>query len=135
MKILMVVYDNDSYIVWFPQGLAYLVPTARDAGHEISVYQQDIYHCPDCHLMEYLDNHDFDIVEDEIQFLKQEFNIKFITFSDELLMRPKSCNLEQCLVFIDANLGVKLDCNKRLNFVDTKQVIVISDFRLVTGQF
>ena len=63
MKILMVVYDNDSYIAWFPQGLAYLAAAARDAGHEVCVYQQDIYHWPDCHLTEYLDNHDFDVVE------------------------------------------------------------------------
>ena len=29
MKILMVVYDNDSYCSWFPQGLAYLASVAR----------------------------------------------------------------------------------------------------------
>lgn len=63
MKILMVVYDNDSYISWFPQGLAYLASAARNAGHEVSVYQQDIYHWPDSHLTEYLDKTSFDVVE------------------------------------------------------------------------
>lgn len=63
MKILMVVYDNDSYISWFPQGLAYLASAARNAGHDVSVYQQDIYHWPDSHLTGYLDSHDFDVVE------------------------------------------------------------------------
>ncbi len=63
MKILMVAYDNDSYITWFPQGLAYLASAARNAGHEIEVYQQDIFHWPDSHLTEYLDQHDFDVVE------------------------------------------------------------------------
>ena len=29
MKILMVVYDNDSYISWFPQGLAYLAELVK----------------------------------------------------------------------------------------------------------
>lgn len=59
----MVVYDNDSYISWFPQGLAYLAAAARNAGHEVCVYQQDIYHWPDSHLTDYLDNNLFDVVE------------------------------------------------------------------------
>ena len=63
MKILMVVYDNDSYISYFPQGLAYLASAARNAGHEVSVYQQDIYHWPDEHLTAYLDENCFDVVE------------------------------------------------------------------------
>lgn len=63
MKILMVVYDNESYISWFPQGLAYLASAARNAGHEVSVYQQDIYHWPDSHLTKYLDENEFDVVE------------------------------------------------------------------------
>lgn len=63
MKILMVVYDNDSYISWFPQGLAYLASAARNAGHEVTVYQQDIYHWPDSHLTDFLDKNSFDVVE------------------------------------------------------------------------
>ena len=62
MKILMVVYDNDSYISWFPQGLAYLASAARNAGHEVSVYQQDVYHWPDSHLTQYLNENSFDVV-------------------------------------------------------------------------
>lgn len=62
MKILMVAYDNDAYISWFPQGLAYLASAARNAGHKIEVYQQDIYHYSDEHLTGYLDKNDFDIV-------------------------------------------------------------------------
>lgn len=62
MKILMVVYDNDSYMSHFPLGLAYLAAAARNAGHEVSVYQQDIYHWPDEHLTNYLDHHEFDVV-------------------------------------------------------------------------
>lgn len=63
MKILMVVYDNESYISWFPQGLAYLASAARNAGHSVEVYQQDIYHWPEEHLTDYLDKHCFDLVE------------------------------------------------------------------------
>lgn len=283
MKILMVAYDNDSYITWFPQGLAYLATAARNAGHEITVYQQDIFHWPDSHLTEYLDKNDFDVVEvsviggyyqyhklmaisaainaskkrggikytigghgpaaapeyflkktgadvvgigegeitfvelmeafagkrslesvdgiafidsngeyvrtrprdlienideiawpaydlfdithyslirmpnikgnercmpvlsgrgcifkcnfcyrldkgfrprsaksiiEEIEFLKKEYNIKYITFSDELLMSSKKRTLELCQAFIDADLNIKWDCNGRLNFAD-----------------
>lgn len=62
MKILMVVYDNDSYISFFPMGLAYLATAARNAGHEISIYQQDVWHYPDEHLKDYLDHSDFQVV-------------------------------------------------------------------------
>ncbi len=283
MKILMVVYDNDSYISWFPQGLAYLASAARNAGHEVSVYQQDIYHWPDSHLTDYLDSNAFDVVEvstiggyyqyhkllslseainasrrrshfrytigghgpasdpryflsitgadvvgigegeitfvelmdafagkrslesvdgiaffdaggnyvrtrarelikniddiawpaydlfdmthysllrlpnikgnercipmlsgrgcifscnfcyrldkgvrprsaqsiiDEIQFLKKTYNIRYIAFSDELLMSSKERTLELCRAFIEARLDIKWDCNGRLNFAD-----------------
>ena len=63
MRVLMVVYDNDSYISWFPQGLAYLASAARNAGHEVEVYQQDIYHWTDDCLTKYLDEHFYDVVE------------------------------------------------------------------------
>lgn len=63
MKILMVAYDNDSYITWFPQGLAYLASAARNAGHEVEIYQQDVFHWSDSHLTEYLDKNHFDVVE------------------------------------------------------------------------
>ncbi len=285
MRILMVAYDNDSYITWFPQGLAYLASAARNAGHEVVVYQQDIFHWPDSHLTEYLDHNYFDVVEvsiiggyyqyhklmslsaainasqnrkrggvkytigghgpaaapeyflrktgadvvgigegeitfvelmdafagkrslesvdgiafldpegnyirtkareliqdidqiswpaydlfdithysllrlpnikgnercmpvlsgrgcifkcnfcyrldkgfrprssqsiiDEIRFLKEEYNIKYIAFSDELLMSSRERTLELCQAFIDAELNIKWDCNGRLNFAD-----------------
>ena len=44
MKILLVVYDNDSYIHWFPQGLGYIAAVARQAGHEVKIYNQDQQH-------------------------------------------------------------------------------------------
>lgn len=63
MKVLMVVYDNDSFTSYFPQGLAYLASAEREKGHEITIYQQDIYHWPDEHLTEYLNNNSFDVVQ------------------------------------------------------------------------
>ncbi len=62
MRVLLVVYDNDSYIHWFPMGLAYLATAARDAGHTVTIYPQDVYHYPDAHLTAYLNEHRFDVV-------------------------------------------------------------------------
>lgn len=62
MKVLLVVYDNDSYIHWFPQGLAYIASALRNAGHEITVYNQDQFHYPETHLKEYLARNPFDVV-------------------------------------------------------------------------
>lgn len=42
--------------------MAYLASTLRNAGHVVSVYQQDIYHYPDEHLTLYLDKNEFDVV-------------------------------------------------------------------------
>lgn len=62
MRILLVVYDNDSFISWFPQGLAYIATVWRNAGHEVTVYNQDVYHWPESHLQNLLDTEVFDIV-------------------------------------------------------------------------
>ncbi len=62
MRALLIVYDNDSYIHWFPQGLAYIASVLRNAGHEVEIYSQDINHYPESHLTEHLDNNHFDIV-------------------------------------------------------------------------
>lgn len=62
MKILIVVYDNESYISWFPQGLAYIASVIRAEGHEVEVYNQDINHLPEEHLTSHIDNHHYDMV-------------------------------------------------------------------------
>lgn len=62
MHILMVVYDNDSSISYFPLGLGYLASALRNEGHVITIYQQDIYHYPDSHLTCYLNEKPFDAV-------------------------------------------------------------------------
>lgn len=61
MKALLVVYDNDSHINYFPLGIGYLAAAIRDQ-HEVHIYNQDIHHYPEPHLTEYLDNNDFDFV-------------------------------------------------------------------------
>ena len=62
MKILLVVYDNDSYIHWFPQGLAYIAAVLRKEGHEVFIYSQDRDHFSEEHLTYYLDQNHFDII-------------------------------------------------------------------------
>lgn len=62
VKVLLIAYDNDSYITWFPQGLAYIASYLLRSGHDVSIYQQDINHYPDEHLTHYLNENKFDIV-------------------------------------------------------------------------
>ena len=62
MRILLVVYDNDSFISYFPLGLAYIASICRNAGHEVTIYNQDVYHWPEDHLKKLLDKEKFDIV-------------------------------------------------------------------------
>jgi len=62
MRILLVVYDNDSFISSFPHGLSYIAAVLRNAGHEVEIYSQDVYHWPEDHLQNLLDTQVFDIV-------------------------------------------------------------------------
>lgn len=62
MKILLVAYDNDSYISVFPLGLAYIASVCRNAGHEVKIYNQDVYHWPESHLLDLLNREYFDVV-------------------------------------------------------------------------
>jgi radical SAM superfamily enzyme YgiQ (UPF0313 family) len=62
MKVLLIVYDNDSYIHFFPLGIAYIASALRNAGHDVEIYNQDIHHYPEEHLITYLDKNNFDIV-------------------------------------------------------------------------
>ena len=62
MRILLVVYDNDSYVHWFPQGLAYVASVLRNQGYDVDVYSQDLHHWPDEHLTKYLDENVYDVI-------------------------------------------------------------------------
>jgi radical SAM superfamily enzyme YgiQ (UPF0313 family) len=62
MRVLLVIYDNDSYIHWFPQGLAYIASALQHIGVDVEIYSQDLHHHPEEHLTNYLNNHHFDIV-------------------------------------------------------------------------
>lgn len=63
MRILLIVYDNDSFLHWFPQGIAYIASSLRAKKHEVEIYNQDIYHFKDEHLTYFLDNNPkYDVV-------------------------------------------------------------------------
>ena len=62
MRILFVVYDNNSYIHWFPQGIAYLAAVLRQKGIDVEIFSQDVNHYSEQYLTEYLDKENFDIV-------------------------------------------------------------------------
>ncbi len=62
MQVLLIAYDNDSYIHDFPMGLAYIASALRNAGHNVMIYNQDQFHYPESHLVDYLTNNHFDVV-------------------------------------------------------------------------
>jgi radical SAM superfamily enzyme YgiQ (UPF0313 family) len=62
MRLLFVVYDNDMYTAWFPQGIGYLAAVVAERGHDVVIYNQDLHHHPDEHLTAYLDRERFDVV-------------------------------------------------------------------------
>jgi radical SAM superfamily enzyme YgiQ (UPF0313 family) len=62
MKILLIVYDNDSYVSWFPQGIAYIASACKNAGHQVEIYNQDVYHWPESHLENHINSGSYDVV-------------------------------------------------------------------------
>lgn len=62
MRVLLISYDNESFVQWFPQGIAYLAGTLLHHGHEVEIYEQDVHHYPEEHLTQYLDENHFDMV-------------------------------------------------------------------------
>ena len=62
MDVLLIVYDNESAINHFPQGIAYIASSLIRYGHTVKIYSQDIYHYDEQHLTDYLNYNHFDIV-------------------------------------------------------------------------
>ena len=62
MKILLVVYDNESYIHWFPQGLGYVASVLLREKHDVHIYNQDKFHYSKGHLAAHLDANKYDVV-------------------------------------------------------------------------
>jgi anaerobic magnesium-protoporphyrin IX monomethyl ester cyclase len=62
MRVLLVIYDNDDYIHWFPIGMAYISAVLIRQGYHVDIYNQDMHHYPESHLQQYLDNNKYDVV-------------------------------------------------------------------------
>ncbi len=62
MRVLLIAYDNDSHIAYFPLGLAYVASALQSIGCEVEIYEQNIYHYPETHLIDYLNHNHFDAV-------------------------------------------------------------------------
>jgi len=62
MRILLVVYDNESYVHLFPMGMGAIAGVLLEEGHDVVIYNQDMNHYPNEHLTTYLDQNKFDVV-------------------------------------------------------------------------
>ena len=62
MRILLVIYDNESYIHYFPIGSAYIAAVLKKEGHDVHIYNQDKEHYPDEHLTYHLDGNHYDVI-------------------------------------------------------------------------
>ena len=45
MRILLIIYDNDSFIHWFPQGMAYIAAILKKNGNQVEIYNQRTVDC------------------------------------------------------------------------------------------
>lgn len=55
-------------------------------------------------------------IVEEIQLLKKQYGITYISFSDELLMSSADRTFSLCESFIKHDLNIKWECNGRLNY-------------------
>lgn len=62
MRVLLVVYDSEMYIHWYPQGLGYIAAALLKEGHDVEIYSQDANHYPEEHLTAYLNENRFDVI-------------------------------------------------------------------------
>jgi anaerobic magnesium-protoporphyrin IX monomethyl ester cyclase len=62
MRVLLVIYDNDDYIHWFPIGMASISAVLIRHGYDVEIYNQDMHHYPESHLQQYLDNNKYDVI-------------------------------------------------------------------------
>ena len=63
MKVLFVVYDNESAQNPIPLGALYVAAYLKKHGYaDIHFYSQDVYHYPESHLTEYLSRNKFDVI-------------------------------------------------------------------------
>ncbi len=62
MRILLIVYDNGSFIHQFPLGIGYIAAVLKQEGYSVTIYHQNQHHYPNEHLTRYLDKNRFDVI-------------------------------------------------------------------------
>jgi radical SAM superfamily enzyme YgiQ (UPF0313 family) len=62
MRVLLIAYDNGSYVSEFPLSLGYLASSLRKADNQVTIYNQDVFHFAPEHLTKYLNEHQYDLV-------------------------------------------------------------------------
>ena len=61
-KTLLIIYDNQSYMVHFPIGTAMISSALKAAGHHVDIFDQNIGHKPDSEITKLLDNNNYEYV-------------------------------------------------------------------------
>lgn len=63
MEVLLIAYDNDSFIHHLPLGIAYIASALGwGGGHKVTIYNQDQHHYPESHLVDYIAKNHFDVI-------------------------------------------------------------------------
>ena len=63
LKVLFITYDNESNTNPVPLGMLYIASYIRKHGFDdITFYSQDVFHYPEEHLTEYLNNNHFNVI-------------------------------------------------------------------------
>ena len=88
MRVLLVIYDNDDYIHWFPIGLAYIAAVLIRHGYDVEIYNQDMHHYPESHLQQYLDNNKYDVIG--LSFIGGYYQYKKALKISEAINRSKN---------------------------------------------
>lgn len=82
-----------------------------------------LFHCNFCYRMEKgLRIRSADKVIEEMRELKEQYNVSYISFYDELLVNSESRVEEFCEKLLDARLDMHWNCNGRLNFTAPKML-------------
>ena len=79
MRVLIVTIDHGAHLNIFPMGVAYIAAVAREDGHEVEIWNQELYHFDDHEIQTYLDENDpYDVIGIGIygyQMFKKSINV------------------------------------------------------------
>lgn len=90
MKVLLIVYDNGSYIHNFPLGTAYIANYIQEKGVAVEIYNQDVFHWDESHLTKHLDENEYDVVG--VGFIAGYYQYRKLQKIAEAVNRSKNRN-------------------------------------------